>query len=55
MNFKRSVYILLTILAGTLSNIIFKARLVGVNTKGEKDMLVAKSEARSAENFGFFL
>ena len=40
--------------AGTWFNIICKARLIGVNTYGEKDMLLANSEHRSSENFGMF-
>ena len=40
---------------GTVSNIVFKARLIGVSTKGEEEMLVAMSEAGATENFGVFL
>ena len=36
-------------------SIFFKARLIGVNTRGEEAMLVAKSEGGIVENFGMFL
>ena len=41
--------------ARTLSNDIPKGRLIGVNTKGEEDMIFAKFEGGAAENFGRFL
>ena len=41
--------------AGTWFNIASKARLIGVSTNWQKDMLVAKSEAGEIENFGIFL
>ena len=33
---------------------MFKSRLIGVNTNGEKDVLVANYEAGTLENFGVF-
>ena len=52
MNIKRSFSILFLTLSGTLSNVVSKARLIGVVTKGEEETLAAKSESLTAENFG---
>ena len=55
MNLKISLSMLLMVPDEIWSKIVLKAILIRVNTRGEEDMLVAKSEAGTAENVGVFL